>query len=88
MGKIFFITLHENGTASTAWRGGDHGTWKVQDNKAVIHWVSGWKDIISRSNGHYAKTAYPPNAPIKGAGMDNSSAQKVEAVPFVGFLSK
>jgi len=84
-GKIFFITLHENGTSTSTWKKGDKGTWKIEQGKAIVTWDSGWTDILYNEEGIFLKTSYPPNAPIQGPGINHSTAKKVEALPFLGF---
>jgi hypothetical protein len=53
------ITLSADGIAT-----GDHygtamnGTWKEEDDAAVISWTTGWTTKIIKQGDHYKKTAY------------------------------
>ena len=35
-----------------------NGTWKEEDDAAVISWTTGWKTKIIKQGDHYKKTAY------------------------------
>lgn len=64
------ITLSADGIA-TADRSGKamDGTWKEEDDAAVISWTTGWKTKITKEGHHYKKTAY----------KDGESEAEVEA---------
>ena len=64
------ITLSADGIA-TADRSGKamDGTWKEEDDAAVISWTTGWKTKITKEGDHNKKTAY----------KDGESEAEVEA---------
>lgn len=84
-GKIFFITLHENGTATSTWQKGDKGIWKLEQGKSIITWSSGWTNILFKEEGQFQNSAYPPNTPVQEHGTNQTRAMKVEALPFLGY---
>jgi hypothetical protein len=56
-GRIFTITLEENGKASKS-LGDSRGQWVWVDGEAHITWNDGWQDAIRKQNGKYFKYAY------------------------------
>lgn len=73
-GNPFEITLSADGSAKGA-RAGEalSGTWKEEDDSAVIDWGDEWTTKITKTGDQYKKTAYQ-----NGKSVGESEAQKVK----------
>src|SRR6476660_4262662 len=53
------ITLSADGIATAVFSGkAMNGTWKEENDVALISWTTGWKTKITKEGDHYKKTAY------------------------------
>ena len=77
-GKPFEITLSSDGTAKASLRKDMVGTWKEEDQTAVISWKTGWTTKIIKEGDVYKKTAYRKGQSPSGTPAGTSEAKKVK----------
>src|SRR5689334_20364566 len=77
-GNKFEIVLSSNGTAKSNLRPDMIGSWKEQDDAAVIMWETGWTTKIVKSASQYLHLAYRPHSPPNGPPAGSSKAQKIK----------
>lgn len=86
-GRDFYITLAADGSATSTWtveadkRRNQTGAWKVTDGKVVITWDNGWREVVTTSEGGFAKSAFAPKQKLEDKPANTSPAVKVEAIP-------
>jgi hypothetical protein len=73
-GRPFEITLSSGGVAKATRGEGMTGTWKEEENAAVITWTTGWTTKITKEGSQYKKTAYR-----KGQALDSPPANSSDA---------
>jgi hypothetical protein len=59
-GDNFYITLHEDGSATRTMNALDreHGHWEYVNGDAEVTWDDGWQDCIRRVGSQFKKYAY------------------------------
>ena len=77
-GQPFEITLSGGGVAKATRGEGMNGTWKEEDNAAVITWDTGWTTKITKEGNQYKKTAYSKGQPLNDPPANSSTAEKVQ----------
>jgi hypothetical protein len=85
--NVFFITLKDDGTASSKWEAADlsdraeSGQWTLRKGEAMVTWPNGWREIISFDGKGYSKRAYGSTHKLDGKPSNVSGAEKVAATP-------
>jgi hypothetical protein len=77
-GQPFEITLSGGGGAKATRGEGMNGTWKEEDNAAVITWDTGWTTKIMKEGDQYKKTAFSKGQPLNAPPANSSPAEKVQ----------
>ena len=77
-GHPFEITLSSDGAAKATRGEGMTGTWKEQDNSAVITWNTGWTTKITKQGNQYVKEAYRKGQSLTAAPANTSDAEKAK----------
>jgi len=77
-GHPFEITLSSDGAAKATRGEGMTGTWKEQDNSAVITWNTGWTTKITKQGSQYVKEAYRKGQSLTAAPANTSDAEKAK----------
>src|SRR6266436_5682025 len=77
-GRPFEITLSSGGVAKATRGEGMTGTWKEEENAAVITWNTGWTTKIAKQGNQYHKAAYSKGQSLDAAPANSSDAQKVK----------
>jgi hypothetical protein len=77
-GQPFEITLTGGGAAKATRDEGMTGTWKEQDDSAVITWNTGWTTKITKQDNRYVKEAYRKGQSLTGAPANTSDAEKAQ----------
>lgn len=75
-GKPFEITLSQNSAAKADRGEGMSGTWKAEDNAAVISWNTGWTTKITKEGNRYKKAAWKKGQSLSSAPANTSDAEK------------
>jgi hypothetical protein len=74
----FYIILYEDGSAEDTWEAGEKGAWVLSEDKVVIIWNNGWKEIIhKKENGQYEKLGYAPKVLFNEPPTNTSDAVKI-----------
>jgi hypothetical protein len=78
-GAPFEIVLADDGTAS-ADRSGEklEGTWKEENDAALITWKEGWTTKIAKVGDGYSKMAWDKGVTMDSPPTNTSSAEKVK----------
>lgn len=82
--RVFFIHVKAGGEATSEWedaaesRRGQSGTWELLENKLVITWANGWREVISAGDNGFVKKAYAPNWSLDKRPANEAAAEKVE----------
>jgi hypothetical protein len=77
-GHPFEIALSNNGAAKATRGEGMTGTWKEQDDSAVITWNTGWTTKITKQGNQYVKEAYRKGQSPTAAPANTSDAEKAK----------
>jgi hypothetical protein len=77
-GHPFEITLSGGGAAKATRGEGMTGTWKEQDDSAVITWKTGWTTKIMKQGDQYVKAAYRKDQSLTAPPANTSDAQKAK----------
>ena len=77
-GHPFEITLSSGGAAKATRGEGMTGTWKEEDNSAVITWNTGWTTKITKEGNRYIKTAYGKGQSLTATPANTSDAEKAK----------
>lgn len=77
-GHPFEITLSSGGAAKATRGEGMTGTWKEQDDSAVITWNTGWTTKITKQGNQYVKEAYRKGQSLTAAPANTSDAEKTK----------
>jgi hypothetical protein len=77
-GHPFEITLSSGGVAKATRGEGMTGTWKEQDDSAVIMWNTGWATKITKRGNQYVKEAYRKGQSLSVAPANTSDAEKAK----------
>ena len=68
-GDTFYIIVKQLGRASSFYSGParnviDKGTWVFQDNRLILTWKNGFRDVLVRKERRYFRHSYFPNTPL------------------------
>jgi hypothetical protein len=77
-GHPFEITLSSGGAAKATRGEGMTGTWKEQDDSAVITWSTGWTTKITKQGDQYVKAAYRKGQSLTATPANTSDAEKAQ----------
>jgi hypothetical protein len=77
-GHPFEITLSSGGAAKATRGEGMTGTWKEQDDSAVITWNTSWTTKITKQGNQYVKEAYRKGQSLTAAPANTSDAEKTK----------
>jgi hypothetical protein len=77
-GHPFEITLSSGGAAKATRGEGMTGTWKEQDDSAVITWKTGWTTKITKQGDQYVKAAYRKGQSLTAPPANTSDAEKAK----------
>ena len=77
-GQPFEITLSSDGIAKATRGEGMTGTWKEEDNAAVITWNTGWTTKITKEGNQYKKTAYRKGQALDSPSVNSSNAERAK----------
>lgn len=79
-GNEFYIMINPDGKAESNWDTGQEGEWKIVDNRLVIIWTDGWKDVIFLEGKKYQKLGFAPNTPLEGESYGKAHAERVGSI--------
>jgi hypothetical protein len=77
-GRPFEITLSSGGGARATRGEGMTGTWKEEENAAVITWTTGWTTKITKEGNQYKKTAYRKGQALGSPPANSSDAERAK----------
>ena len=77
-GHPFEINLSGDGAAKATRGEGMTGTWKEQDDSAVITWNTGWTTKITKQGNQYVKEAYRKGQSPSAPPVNTSDAEKAK----------
>jgi predicted secreted protein len=77
-GHPFEITLSSGGAAKATRGEGMTGTWKEQDDSAVITWSTGWTTKITKQGDQYVKAAYRRGQSLTATPANTSDAEMAQ----------
>jgi hypothetical protein len=79
-GRVFYITLEEDGEARKS-IGASHGTWTVVDGEARISWDDGWHDAIRKVGPKHEKVAFEPGKSFDDTPSNVTAARNTQPKP-------
>jgi len=82
--KKFYLKINEDYTAQSTYAEGKFGVfgeigiWRMESNRIMISYNSGWVDIITHSSGKYYKVAFAPGQRLNTKPQNMSEAEKIK----------
>ncbi len=79
---IFYMIIREGGIASSFFSGQlsnkiEKGNWRIKDDKLIVNWLNGYRDILKWSGDDYVNTTYLPKRNSKRAKSKSGKAYRV-----------
>ncbi|MEM1059767.1 MAG: hypothetical protein AAGK14_11010 [Verrucomicrobiota bacterium] len=88
----FDLVVLPNGTALSTYMEGDNGVrgefgrWQHEDDRLIITFDSGWRDVLSRQENGYTKQSYAPDIELTDEASNTGVAEEFfgPKLPFIG----
>lgn len=58
-GTPIFVTLYPDHRARSSWQD-ERGRWLIVEDRLVMRWTDGWRDVITMEQGRFRKSGYAP----------------------------